>query len=47
MRAGKLIPQLIDPWLDMDLVFICGLTNDGLLSMLDNEDDNDDEEMDE
>lgn len=47
IRAGKLIPRLIDPWLDMDLVFVRGLTSDNLLTMLDNDNDHDDEEMDE
>lgn len=48
IRAGKLIPRLIDPWLDLDLVFIRGLTTDGLLAMLDDDhDDNNDAEMEE
>ena len=45
VHAGKLIPRLIDPWLDLDLVFIRELTTDGLLAMTD--DDDDDVEMDE
>ena len=45
VRAGKLIPRLIDPWLDMDLVFIRGLTTDGLLATTD--DDDNDAEIDE
>ena len=45
VHAGKLIPRLIDPWLDMDLVLIHGLTTDGLLAATDNDDD--DAEIDE
>ena len=47
VRAGKLIPRLIDPWLDLDLVFIRGLTTDGLLAMTDDDEDDDESEMDE
>ena len=37
--------RVIDPWLDLDLVFIRGFTTDGLLVTMD--DDDDDAEMDE
>lgn len=47
IRAGKLIPRLIDPWLDLDLVFTRGLTSDGLLTMTESDNDDDDAEMDE
>lgn len=47
IRAGKLIPRLIDPWLDLDLVFTRGLTTDGLLTMTDSDNDDNDAEMDE
>ena len=47
IHARKLIPQLIDLWLDLDLVFTHGLTTDGLLTMMDSDNDDNDAEMDE
>ena len=43
-RAGKLIPQTIDPWLDLDTVFVRGLTADGLLARRDDEEEEDSSE---
>ena len=43
--AGKLIPRLIDLWLDLDLVFTHGLTTDGLLTMMDSDNELEDDDV--
>jgi hypothetical protein len=45
INAGKLFPRIIDPWLGIDGVFTRGMTVDGLLTVNEEEGEEDSPEI--